>query len=131
MAEVKEDKEIMELLNRLKKMGGEEEQKAAEKAAISAEPKEKAKEAAAAPAPKKPRKGSLYAQVLQIEEDIKSKEELIDEDFKKLAGLLQTLDEREASLLKGEGEVKEKESVLNAKLEEIRKIKEELKKIIA
>jgi|GEM_PF-2713994 len=134
MAEdIKQDKEIMELLEKLKSMGSREETEAMSDEGpatkpVAAKKVETEKKPKAAP---KPKKGSLYAKVLEIESDIKSKEELIDEDFKKLGELLKSLEERENELTSGEKEVKEKESVLNAKLEEIRKIKEELKKIIS
>lgn len=153
-----ENAELMELLDRLKAMrpGAGEEANAAARPVQQAKPQappQKAAKAAAAqpkaaqkaePAKGKPAEdanaeeaaklgvltGEIYQKVFELEQDILSKENGIGADLRKLNELIEALGHREAEITSRESELSKKNRALNRDLEDMKRIRAELEKIL-
>jgi chemotaxis protein histidine kinase CheA len=153
-----ENKELLDLLEKLKKMepAGESRgnvQPPSEKAALEdlLPKKEKTKEAPKAekkaapkketkekkekkPAPRPMRMGvitsDIFKKIADIERDIRTKEEGINLDIEKLDALVEAIGQREAELSDRESVVADKDMELTRQLEDLRKIKAQLQSVL-
>ncbi len=150
-----ENKELLDLLEKLKKMepAGESRgnvQPPSEKAALEdlLPKKEKTAEAPKekkAPAQKKETKEKkqaarptrmgvittdIFKKISDIEWDIRTKEEGINLDLEKLDALVEAIGQREAELSERETVVADKDNELTRQLEDLRKIKAQLQSVL-
>lgn len=130
-------KELMDLLGKLKTMrpeGGE-----APAAPVEEKPAEKpspAKKEKTPKAAKKPAQlagaltSEIYKKIIEVEADIRKKEGIIDLDLKKLDDLVKSLSKREVELLAKESELAEKDAKLTKELDDLRRVREGLQKVL-
>jgi len=132
-----DNKELMELLDKLKKMEPDADFKKAGKPqkpstkSVSA-PTENLLPRAADRKPEKPAilTTDIYKKIADIERDIRTKEEGINLDLEKLDALVEAIGQREQELSERESTVFEKDRELSRRIEDIRKIKKELQAVL-
>ena len=135
-----ENKELMVLLEKLKKMqpegakGKEEAPKSVEKQGEAEEivSKAAAKKRVAVPSQKKPQllTSEIYQSILELQKDIKSKEAGLKFDMQKLDELITALTDREEEFESKESAVAKKDEELSRQLDDLRKIKKELQGVL-
>ncbi len=139
-----DNKELLDLLEKLKKMEPSGEAKRIpEETSVPAvlEPasdmptigsSEKRKPGYRAESRKRPAvmTSELYKKISEIEQDIRSKEEDINIDLEKLEDLVRALNDREAELATREKSVMSKDLELSRQLDDMRKIKKELQAVL-
>lgn len=146
-----ENKDLMELLDKLKKMqpassetANEEPEKGAPeqedlndllppKPAVGSKAAGKKDEKAASK--KSPRRPSaltteIYSKITELEKEIKEKEEEINFDLTKIAELVEAIGKREEELAANEETVAQKDDELTKQLEDMKKIRSELQKVL-
>ena len=127
-----ENKELSELLDKLKKMHPSDEAKK-ETSGQAGVPEEKPPEKADGGAPPKQMSAiteDIYKKIQDLESDIRTKEEKINLDLEKLDALLEALGDRESELAKKEKELTEKDVVLRGQIDEMKNIKDQLQKLV-
>jgi hypothetical protein len=125
--------ELMELLDKLKKMepagsrSGASSESAPKKDDVEAKVEIKL---AASKVSKKTSVNDIYKKIVEIEQDIIEKEEDIKLDLKKLEELVELVGRREAELAARERDVEGKDQELTRQLEDLRRIKKELQTLL-
>jgi hypothetical protein len=135
-----ENKELMELLEKLKRMqpeGTKGEEKASKPAAKEERSAEEIVSRAAERKPvARPAKktqvltGEIYKKIVELQKDIGSREDGIKVDLQKLDALVEALSDREAELAEKESAVAKKDQELTRQLDDLRRIKKELQGVL-